>query len=173
MLTQRLTAKFKVVSIYDEATLDISDSIIAEYQQSRDFSIIEEHLSKSSEKATIFHCLPLQADKEYLADSLLSAPADTAWTIFKHHVKGADNFLQKNGEPIIEIDDETEIIKAECRKRIPKDIIQEIAGVILHKANESTKPFMTPDTWLRTRIRSRTRRVQRAEKETANEPDTK
>lgn len=173
MLTQRLTKPFKVVSLSDEATLDINDKVFSLYAQTRDFSLIEELIPSLEIKPTIFHCLPLMADKEYLADSMLTNPSGTAWNIFRHHVKSAENFTDNSGNPLIKIDPETELIKQDCHENIPSDVIKEIAGVIIHKANESTKPFIMPDTWLRTRIRSRVVHAMLAKEETVNEPDTK
>lgn len=172
MLSRRLTSKFKYVSIYDPATFEIPDKIFSLYVQTRDFSILEEHIEKLEKKPSVFHVLPLRADKEYLADGIISNPSETYWSLFRHHVKGADNF-QDEGKPLLWFDEETELVHKDCRDAINRDTVQEIASVILHKANESTKPFIMPDTWWRTRIQSRALHAKIAEIETASEPNTK
>jgi hypothetical protein len=171
MLTQRLTKKIKVVSIYDEALLGIDDKTMTLYAQTRDFSLIEKELPKLEDKVTVFHCLPLRADKEYLMDGVLESESHASWQIFKHHVQKAENFNTDDGTPIIMLNDDS-VIDKKCRENIPRDIVQEIAGVIIRKGNESTKPFMMPDTWLRTRILSRHLLVNRAQKKSATENNT-
>lgn len=171
MLTQRLTKPFRVISIYDEATLEIPDKVMTIYSQTRDFSLVEKHLEKLEKKATVFHLRPLRADKEYLAESILSEGSGAYWQIFRHHVSKAENFVGEDGTPIIKLDEDS-LVDHDCKEAIPRDIVQEMASVIIHKANESTKPFTMPDTWLRTRIRSRTLLVASASLKNASENDT-
>jgi len=171
MLSQRLTAQFKVVSINDEATLDIKDKLMALYVQTRDFSLIEKEIEQLTTKPTVFYCEPLKAEMEYMADSILTNGSGAAWSIFRNHIKGADNFTRADGEPILKFDEDG-LVSSDCRDSIPRDVYQELAGVVVHKANESTRPFMMPDTWLRSRIRSQTLRVAIANEKNAKNPDT-
>ena len=172
MLNQRLTSRIKVVSIYDDALLEVDDKKMTQYTQTRDIDVIKDEMEKLTSKVTVFHCLPLQADREYLIDGVLESESHASWAIFKHHVKRIENFNKDDGTPILKLDTD-ETVHNDCRELIPRDIVQEIAGVIIRKGNESTKPFMMPDTWLRTRILSRHLRAQRASTETAKGPGTK
>lgn len=171
MLSLRLSSRFKVVSIYDEATLDIPDKLMVLYSQKRDFDLIADEVEKLTPKPTIFHVIPLKTDKEYLVDAMITNGSEAAKSIFRHHVKGADNYAHPDGSPVIQFDDD-DLVDKESIKGIPRDIVQEIAGVIVTKANESTKPFMMPDTWLRTRVQSRALRAEIANIENAKQKDT-
>ena len=171
MLSRRLTSKMKVISINDPSSLQINDRLMSRYVQTRDFSLIEKEIEKLVEKPTIFQLIPLKSDMEYLADNILTNSSGTAWSIFKHHVKGAENFNAENGEPLLVFDDNG-VIEDDCRDNVAHDVYQEIAGVIMHKANEPTRPFTMPATWLRTRIQSRALLATNAESEHASAKPT-
>lgn len=171
MLNQRLTAEIKICSIYDSALLDIDTDVARKYVLTRDLDPVLAELP-ADEKLTIFHVRPLQADKEYLMDGWESSQSETAWTIFRHHVKAADNLRRADGTPVIQLDKDG-IVKDEVRELISPDVAKEIAGVICHKANESTRPFMMPDTWLQERIRSLAVRALIAQEKPVKPTDTK
>ena len=171
MLSQRLTSVFKVISIYDDASLEIDDRTMALYVQKRDYALIEKEVEKLTVKPTIFHCRPLTTEKEYLADSMTSEGSSAHWQIFRHHVSKAEHFNGEDGLPVIQPNSDM-VLDSKVREKIPRDIVQEIAHVIISKANESTKPFLMPDTWLGTRVRSRALRVALAKNENAKKKDT-
>lgn len=171
MLSKRLTAPFRIVSISDESVIRALDDLeMHDYVRTRDFSAIEEKLKKAEYPPTIFHCKPLLVEYEHIADqaSMTTLQSDAAWKVFRHHVERIENF-----EDRISFDDNG-TIKNEHRKDIDRDVVDEISYVICQKANSKTRGFTPPRTFSADLIQARLalRRADDAKANSASEKKT-
>jgi hypothetical protein len=169
MLAKRITSTFRAVFSFDPSVLDtLTDKEIREYRQNRQFSDIEEQLRKADSPPTVFHCRPLDVKHEYFADQagVSGLESDAAWKIFRSHVDRIEHF-----EPVDRDDDG---IKDEHRKDFTRDVVDEIAFLIVEKANLETRGFTLPRTFSEQLIRARLahRRVSDADTKSASESPT-
>jgi hypothetical protein len=155
MLSQRLTARFEVVSLNDPSLLVFSADELYKYGISRDIKVLD--LSKCEEPVTRFECIPLTAKWQHLIDSDQGQDSDTAWAIFRNHVKRAINFRNEANEDILELTDDK--VDEKCREKLTVDIVSEIAAVIVQKANQVSKGFIMPPTFSAQQARSRVLRA--------------
>lgn len=171
MIGKRLTERFDLVYIFDPALMAFTDEEIVNYcNKGRDLSLLD--LNKCSEKPTIFSCDPLKTKYQYLLDNSESGiiTLNTAWQIFKTHVKAAKRFDDDKGAPLLEwTDSANPIIKDECQDRVPTDVVMDIAATIVKKAGDLTANPMLPGTFWATRARSRLLHANDAKTETAKD----
>jgi hypothetical protein len=151
---RRLTAEFDLIYAHDEALIDLPTNMVTQwYTGGRNIEDLD--LTKCQVQPTIFKCRPLQTKYEYLKDEVLNGASSACWQIFRHHVKSAKNFLDENGKPILEWEDEHDpAVKNECRNEVPHDVVADIASVIIGKAEESSAVFTLPRSFLEVRARS-------------------
>ena len=174
MLSARLNDTFQIVSWKDPAFDNIDDTILNQYIQTRDISILE--LEKLEVQPSVFECLPLQTEYEHLTQMALTDNTTASWRIFQTHVKSASNFNHPNGKQILKWKPDAkgnQIIDDECRKHVHISTYTEIPGVIVEKANKGDYgPFVVPDTFARDRIRLRARLAISARIGSAKQPNT-
>jgi hypothetical protein len=166
---QRLTAEFDLIYVHDEALISLPDDMVRQWIV-KGRKIEDLDLTKCQEKPTIFKCRPLKTDSEHLADMVLSQASAACWQVFKNHVKAAENCNDPHGKPLLSwTDDRDPVLKDECRDVMPKDVVSDIAAVIIGKSEESSAVFTVPATWWGLRARSRMLHASTAGEEDASE----
>lgn len=154
MITKRLTASRRAVSLQDTALLDLPRETLKRYEASRDIDDLGD-LSSLSEKPTIFHFEPLRVEHEHYIDLIDSS---ILWRIFSIYVIKIENLILDDGQEIVWSETNGERrIKDECRELIPRDIVMEIAGVIIQAASKdgAAVPFSSRATsWEETRAQA-------------------
>ena len=154
----RLSQSFKYVYIRDEALDAVPDEIMTEYEIHRDFEILEKPceecdwkgLDSLEVKPTIFSCMPLHPDDDYLGyETTIEARKE----IFARHVFGAEN----SGIPKKAFDlsgDRPRMNREMMDEWIPTAIIDDVATVIRTKGQEgNSQLFGLLGIWLRERKR--------------------
>ena len=160
MLKRRITKLFPVIYLYDPALDALPDDTIAEYHKSgRDIEVLGD-LSKLPELPTIFECRPLMVKYEHLADQLQERESSAAWQLFKTHVANVRNLPDdQDGALLRWTDAPNAVIEEDCRGKIPRDVKNDIAGVIVQAANEVSQGFTLPVGFWAARAHLRARRV--------------
>lgn len=150
MLKAPLTGAFRVACPQDLAACGVPHRAIEQYLLDRDFDALAPHLSGLAEQPTVFHCEPLSAAGERLADT---PTPDTLWRIFQTHVRRIDNFdparagelgLVRGANGDMELADSVRENRA-----LGTETIAEVAGVIVQRAmgrGTDVSPFSPPGT---------------------------
>ena len=176
MLRRRPSAEIDVVCLGDPALDEVPAEKMQRYQISRDTADLGD-LDKLTEKPTVFRVRPLAQKYERVADD---PDSDDMWFIFARHVTGVRGFGDERGKemnlPMEDVRGEL-VVADEAREQIGREAINEVAAVIIQRANGrdgDTLPFITGQaTWPRDRIQRRTLLALRGEdRDAGNAPTT-
>ena len=186
MIPKRLTEKFNLVVLHDPAIREtFSYDELAEYHMSGcDISKLD--LKRCKDQPTIFTCEPLKTKYHYILDSIEGGlptvddntwslenkkkrppiSLNTAWQLFKNHVKEAKNYL--DGKSPILTWDSKGVIEDECQENVDNDTLLYVACAILWKAGNIQAVFTVPGTLLGDILRSQFQLVSDASNEGEN-----
>lgn len=148
----RLSDPFRAVYLRDTALDDVPQEIMADYEFSRDFSILEdansdvgwEGLASLRVQPTIFTLAPLHPDDDHLA---FNAAIDQYKSILQRHMIGAQNcgipgrsFKTSSGRTMLD--------RAEFDKWIPTELVFDLGPLIVRRGQQVETAFFTVEaTW--------------------------
>lgn len=172
MINVRRSKPFKVVSVLEPGMMKLPRAVFQKYSLSRDFDSLP--FDTIDPRPSVLTCQPLDADFDYLTDERIDT--NMARAVFARHVTKAENLLDDGGRAILvwEDDGNRRVVTMDSIKKLPRDFVQEVAGVIVQMANIDTRPFFALDTSqeiVRSRVLASL--AEPVSTETASEPPSK
>ena len=168
LMEPRLSDPFKIVYIKDSALDEVPAEVMAEYENSREFSVLEQPneaqgwkgIASLKEKPTIFTVSPLHPDDDHLA---FSPGADNYKTIVRRHLISAENsgiparsFKTSHGRTMMDVE--------AFEKWMPTEWVYDLAIPIIKRGQEAEAPlFGQRGIWRQDRILRKLKRLASSE----------